>query len=297
MRFLIAGSSGFLGTALRRHLREEGHEVVRLVRGEAHGAGESSWDPYAGELDRDQVERADVVVNLAGRPLLGNPHSAAYRRELRESRVTTTAVLAEAIAAGDRKPAYLAQNGTAFYGDRGAEMLTEEAGTAPGSILTDVTREWQDATLPASEAGARVCILRTGPVLHRSGGAMKPLLLLFRSGLAGRLGGGQQYFPVASLHDWVRATTFLATNETSAGPYNMTAPDPPTNAEFTRALGAALGRPTVIPVPGPLIRLGAGPLAPELLGSLRTVPAKLQAEGFTFRHPGVEAVIRAALEE
>lgn len=297
MRFLIAGSSGFLGTALREHLRAEGHDVVRLVRGTARGPEEASWDPYAGRLDRDQVEQADVVVNLAGRPLLGNPHSAKYRRELRESRVRTTSVLAEAIAASERKPVFLAQNGTAYYGDRGDEVLTEVAGPAPGSILTDVTHEWQEATTPAAEAGARVCILRTGPVLHRSGGAMKPLLLLFKSGLAGRLGAGQQYFPISSLQDWVRATTFLATNETSSGPYNMVAPDPPTNAEFTRALGKALGRPTVIPVPGPLIRLGAGPLAPELLGSLRTVPAKLQAEGFTFHHPGVDAVLRAALQE
>ncbi|MDP9823610.1 TIGR01777 family oxidoreductase [Nocardioides massiliensis] len=297
MRFLIAGSSGFLGTALREHLTGAGHDVVRLVRGEAKGPGESAWDPYAGRLDAAQVEQADVVVNLAGRPLMGNPHSGTYRRDLRESRVRTTAVLAEAIAASGRKPAFLAQNGTAYYGDRGDEILTEDAATAPGSILTDVTREWQDATLPASDAGARVCILRTGPVLHRSGGAMAPLLLLFKSGLAGRLGGGQQYFPISSLEDWVRATVFLATNDASSGPYNMVAPEPPTNAEFTRALGKALGRPTVIPVPGPLIRLAAGPLAPELLGSLRTVPAKLQDEGFTFHHPGVDAIIRAALQD
>ncbi|MDP3967946.1 MAG: TIGR01777 family oxidoreductase [Nocardioides sp.] len=297
MRFLIAGSSGFLGTALREHLADEGHEVVRLVRGDASGPGTSPWDPYAGELDQAEVERADVVVNLAGRPLVGNPHSAAYRRDLMDSRVKTTSVLAEAIARSERKPVFLAQNGTAYYGDRGDEVLDEDSGTAEGSILTPVTRAWEAATQPAVDAGARVCVLRTGPVLHRSGGALKPILLLFKAGLGGRLGSGRQYFPISSLEDWVRATMFLATNDASSGPYNMVAPQPPTNTEFTKALGRALGRPTVLPVPAFAIRLAAGPVAPELLGSYRIVPARLQAEGFTFHHPGVDAILRSALQE
>lgn len=297
MRFLIAGSSGFLGTALRAHLAAGGHEVVRLVRGDATGAGTSRWDPYAGTLDQAEVERADVVVNLAGRPLAGNPHSAAYRRDLMDSRVQTTSALAEAIALSVRKPAFLAQNGTSYYGDRGDEVLDEDSGTAEGSLLTPITRAWEAATQPAVDAGARVCVLRTGPVLHRSGGAFKPILLLFKAGLGGRLGSGRQYFPISSLEDWVRATTFLATNDASSGAYNVVAPQPPTNAEFTTALGKALGRPTVLPVPSIAVRVAAGPLAPELLGSYRIVPARLQAEGFTFHHPGVDAVLRAALRE
>lgn len=297
MRFLIAGSSGFLGTALRSSLAADGHDVVRLVRGEARGPGELSWDPYAGRLDADAVETADVVVNLAGRPLLGNPHSRTYRRELHESRVATTTVLAEAIAASDRKPAFLAQSGTAYYGERGDEVLAEDAGTAKGSILTEVARDWEAAARPAAEAGARVCVMRTGPVLHRSGGALQPILMLFKAGLGGRLGSGRQYFPISSLQDWVRAAVFLATNEASSGAYNMVAPEPPTNAEFTKALGTALGRPTILPVPGFAIRLAAGPVAPELLGSMRCVPDRLQADGFRFHHPAVDAVLRAALTE
>lgn len=295
MRFLLAGASGFLGTSLRDRLAREGHEVTRLVRGEPVTAHESGWDPYRGELDQSVVEAADVVVNLAGSPLAGNPHSAKYHQTLRESRVRTTRTLAEAVARSGRKPAFLAQNGTSYYGDRGDEVLTEESGTAPGSFLTALTLEWQAATEPATQSGARVCVMRSAPVMGGRGSSFSPIKKVFLTGLAGPLGSGRQYFPIVALDDWVRAVLFLARSETSSGAYNITAPEPCTNAEFTAALGRRLHRPTALRVPEALIRKAAGDMAGELVGSCRVVPARLLAEGFEFEHPGLESVLDAAL--
>jgi len=295
MRIVMAGGSGFLGTAWRDHLARQGHEVTRLVRGEPASADESRWDPYAGRVDPAVIEAADVVANLAGSPLAGNPHSASYRRTLRESRVTTTRTLAEAVAASARKPALLAQNGSSFYGDRGDEVLTEESGSGEGSLLTDIAREWQAATEPASDAGARVCVMRTGAVLHRSGGAFRVLQLLFRAGLGGPIGSGRQYFPIISLRDWVRAATFLATHEECSGVYNLVGPDVATNAEFTRELGRMLHRPTALRVPTTPVRTAAGQLAGEVLGSFRVEPARLLAAGFEFEDPTLNSRLAAAL--
>ena len=209
MRVVIAGASGFLGTHLSDHLRVHGHEVTALVRREPSSAHESCWDPYAGSLDQAVVDAADVVVNLAGSPLFGNPHSARYRRELMDSRVVTTRILAEAVAASERPPAFLANNGTSFYGDHGAELLTEESDSRGEALLTRVTREWQAAAQPALDAGARVCVLRTAPVLDRASLTLRLLRVLFKSGLAARLSSGEQYFPMISLRDWVGAATYV----------------------------------------------------------------------------------------
>jgi uncharacterized protein (TIGR01777 family) len=295
MRFVLAGASGFLGTAWRDHLAREGHDVVRLVRGEAMSANESAWDPHAGHVDQDVIESADVVACLSGSPLAGNPYSEKYRRTLLESRVNTTATLAAAVARSSRRPAFLAQNGTSYYGDRGDEVLTEESGTAEGGLLTGVTREWQAAANPAVEAGARVCVMRSAPVLGRGGGSFRPIRLVFGTGLAGPLGPGTQYFPFISLEDWLRAATFLATSETSAGAYNLIAPEVCTNAQFTHELARRLRRPARLRAPAALIRRAAGPQSGELLGSFRARPQRLLDEGFTFHHPDVGAVLDAAL--
>jgi uncharacterized protein (TIGR01777 family) len=295
MRIVMAGGSGFLGTAWRDRLAREGHDVVRLVRGEAMSAQESSWDPHRGEVDPAVIDGADVVVCISGSALAGNPHSAKYRSTLRDSRVNPTSTLAKAIAASDRKPALIAQNGTSFYGDRGDEELKEDSGTAPGSLLTEVTREWQAVTEPAAESGARVCVLRTAPVMHPKALAFRLIRTVFWTGLAGPLGDGRQYFPLISLEDWLGAATFLLSRDESSGPYNLSIPDPCTNAEFTEALGRALHRPTKLRVPAAPLRKAAGRLSGELLGSARIIPAKLLDEGFTFQHPDVEAVLAYAL--
>src|SRR4051794_15602946 len=195
MRFVLAGVSGFLGTAWRDHLAREGHEVVRLVRGVALSASESRWDPYGGHVDLELVESADVVGALSGAPLAHWPWTASYKRTFTESRVATTRTLAEAVAASERRPAFVAQNGIAGYGDRGDAPLTEESAFDADTFMGRVTRTWQDATTAAVEAGARTVVMRSGVVLDRHGGAMKPLLPLFKAGLAGRSATGRSTSP------------------------------------------------------------------------------------------------------
>ena len=295
MRVLLAGASGFLGAHLRAGLVAGGHQVTSLSRGPARGADQSSWDPYAGTLDPAVVEGADVVVNLAGSPTLGNPHSRRWARELRESRVRTTAVLAGAIAASARRPAYLAGNGISYYGDHGSDRLTEQADSRGAALLTSVTQDWQAAAAPAADAGARVCILRTAPVIDRRSAPLKQLRLLFRAGLGGRFGNGHQHMPMVSLRDWVAAVVHLAEHPDASGPFNICCPQTPTNAEFTRELAARLHRPSFATVPGFALKLAAGPMAPELLGSLNVVPAALEASGFRFQDRDVAAILSAAL--
>lgn len=308
MRVVIAGSSGFLGTALRRHLVDHGHEVVRLVRREARD-GESRWDPYAvpegapmgvpADLDQSVVDSADAVVNLAGSSMFGNPHSSSWATELSRSRVATTRVLAEAVVRSHRSgagtPAYLAGNGISYYGDRGEEYLEEDAGTLGDAFLTRVTRAWQEAAEPAAEAGARTCILRTSPVLDRRSLPLKVMWPAWKAGLGARVGDGRQYFPMISLRDWVGAVTHVLTTPEVAGPVNLCCPSTPTNGEFTDALGAALGRRQRLAVPAAVVARVAGRLGPEVVSSRRTVPAALENSGYAFADRDVRDVLATGL--
>lgn len=293
---LLAGGSGFLGSHLDRALTERGHRVTTLVRRRAQGPSEATWDPYAGEVPQPLVDAADVVVNLAGSPTLGNPHSKKWARELRESRVTTTRVLAEAIAAAATPPAYLAGNGISYYGDHGSAVLTEASDTRGHALLTEVTREWQAATIPAEKAGSRVCILRTSPVMDRRAAPLKQQRLQFKAGLGGRLGDGSQYMPMSSLRDWLGAVAHLAEHPSASGPFNICLPEAPTNAEFTRALASAVGRKAFLPVPAPVLKVAAGDMSSELLGSLNVRPAALIDSGYTFLDADVEAMLTTALD-
>lgn len=296
---LVAGASGFLGTHLREALLARGHTVTRLTRRQARATDEASWDPHAGAIDPGLVEAADVVVNLAGSPMVRNPHSRKWARELRESRVTTTRVLAEAIAASERRPAFLAGNGISYYGDRrelGDPRLDEHAGSRGDALLTSIARDWQAATEPAQRAGARVCVLRTAPVMDRRSPPLKQLRWLYLAGLGGRLGDGRQRMPMVSLRDWVGAVVHLAVHDDASGPFNVCCPHTPTNAQFTEALARQLHRPSFVTVPRFAVAAGAGRLAPEVLGSLDVVPAALEASGYRFRDRDVGEVVRAGLQ-
>ncbi len=295
MQIVIAGASGFLGSHLVERFRDDGHEVTRLVRRPTTAADESVWDPYAGILDQAVVEAADVVVNVAGTPTAGNPHSKTWARELRESRVTTTRVLAEAIARSDRKPVFLAGSGIGYYGDHGDEVVTEASDSRGDALLTDVTRDWQAAADPAVAAGARVCIIRTAPVMDRQSPPLKQMRLAFRFGVGARLGDGKQYFPMVSLRDWLDAVAFLAVTETASGPFNVCCPQTPTNGEFTHALASAVGRKAFLVAPKAVLKVGAGQMANELLGSVNARPAALESAGHEFRDRDVRAVLAAAL--
>lgn len=299
MKIVIAGSSGFLGTALRRSLAESGHDVVRLVRRPTDVPSESHWDPYTGYLDQRVISSADVVVNLAGAPTAGNPHSKKWARALRESRVTSTRVLAEAVAeatTADGGPAFLAGNGISFYGDHGDQPLTEDSDSRGEALLTRVARDWQAATRAASEAGARVCVLRTSPVMDRTSPPLKQMVPAWKAGLGARLGDGGQYFPMITLRDWVGAVSHLATASEASGPVNLCCPITPTNAEFSDALAKALGRKRArLAVPKTVLKVTAGAMAPEVLGSVRAVPAALELDGYAFHDLDVEAVVTTAL--
>ncbi len=295
LRIVLAGGSGFLGQHLRDALTGRGHTVTSLVRRTPQGPRESAWDPYAGTLDTALVADAHVVVNLAGSPLVGNPWSQRWRRSVRESRVTTTQVLATAIAAADAPPAFLAGNGISYYGDHGAAELTEVSDSRGHGLLTDVSREWEAAAAPARQAGARTCVLRTAPVMDADAPPLKMLRPIFRAGLGGKLGNGRQHMAMISLRDWVGAVVHLAEHTEAAGAFNLCCEQTPTNAEFTAALGRAVHRPTVARVPGVLLGAAGRDLGDLLLDSVNARPAALLAAGYTFADPDVEAVLASGL--
>jgi len=295
MHVVIGGASGFLGTALVAHLREQGHQVTRLVRSDDPRSDASLWDPHTGRLDQIVIDRADAVVNLSGSSVARWPRTGRVRRELLASRIDSTTTLARAVAAAENHPALLSQSAMGIYGpDRGDEILTEKSEPGTG-FLSELVQRWEAATQPAVDAGARVCVMRTTLPLDRRGGLLQPLVPMFKLGAGARLGSGRQYMTMVSLHDWLRAVTFLLEHPSASGPFNIGMPKPPTNAEFTDALGKALNRPTVLVAPSVVLRTVLGGVADDLLGSLRVESAALRDAGFMFDHADVESALEPAL--
>lgn len=293
MRVLVAGSSGLLGEALITRLRMSGHDVLRLVRRAAGAADERGWNPPSGAIDDDAFDGVDAVVNLCGAPLTSGRWSDARKQHLVDSRVEPTEVLAEA-AARHGTSVLLNASGINIYGDTDDRRVDESASSGSG-FLADLCREWESATGPATRGGCRVVQLRTSPVLSARGGLLAPLRMLFRFGLGGTLGDGGQYFPWIGLDDHVAAMELLLRDADVSGPVNLTAPEPVTNAEFTRALGRALHRPTPWRVPGVALRTVLGEAADEmLLSGPRAVPGRLPETGFTFTHPHIDQALAAA---
>lgn len=295
MHVVVGGASGFLGTALTTHLRARGHQVTRLVRSGEPGDDASLWDPYAGAVDHELVERADAVVNLTGSPISQWPRTAKRKDEILSSRLAATSTLARAVAASSTPTVFISGSGMSWYGtDRGSEELTETGTTGPG-FLADVSRQWEAAAAPAVEAGARTCFVRTSLVLSKDGGVLGLMLPAWKLGGGARLGSGRQYMSLISRHDWVRGVEFLLEHDDASGPYNFAMPDAVTNAEFTDALGDAVHRPTFLAVPGFVVKAALGGISDDLLGSLRVAPAALTAAGFTFADPDLESALRSAL--
>ncbi len=295
MHVVIGGASGFLGTALAAHLREHDHQVTRLVRSDDPLSDASLWDPRTGRLDQIVIDRADAVVNLSGSSVGRWPRTGRVRRELLASRIDATTTLARAVAASESKPALLSGSAMGLYGpDRGDEVLTEASEPGTG-FLSEVVQRWEAAAQPAVDAGARVCWLRTTLPLDRHGGLLAPLVPLFKTGLGARLGTGRQYMAMVALSDWLRAVTFLIENPDASGPFNIGMPKPPTNAEFTDALGKALSRPTLLVAPTVVLKGVLGGVADDLLGSLRVDSVRLREAGFMFDHADIESALKPAL--
>lgn len=282
MRVLVAGSSGFIGTALTRHLREHGHDVRRLVRRAPSGPDEVAWDPAAGRIDTTGVAACDAVVDLAGVNAGSRPLTAARKRAVVDSRVQTAGLLSRTLADLDDGPRVLLQaSGIGAYGDRGDTLLTEEEPLGT-TFFAEVVRRWEAATAPAERAGVRVAHLRTGVVLGPRGGAAAPLLLGLRAGVATRLGSGRQYWSWISLLDEVRAIEHLLTAPVR-GPVNLVS-HADRHADLVAALRRAWHAPLTVPVPAPVLRLALRDFSTEVLGSLRADPAVLRASGFAPRH-------------
>lgn len=296
MRVAVTGSSGLIGTALRASLTADGHQVLRLVRRREQSANEISWDPAGGRIDRSRLDGVEAVVNLAGAGLTEHRWTDGYKRAIRDSRVNATWTLATAIAGLSDPPRVLVSQSRidAYGGGHGAEIIDEDEPLGDG-FLADVCRDWEEAAAPAAAADIAVCFTRMGPVMNRRGGTLARMLPLFRLGLGGPLAGGRQYWSFVSLDDAVRALRFLIEMHGCTGPYNVTAPEPVTNAEFTRVLARALRRPTVLPVPELALRMVLGEMADQLVASLRVAPARLSAAGFVHWHPDATAVVESAL--
>ena len=297
MRVAITGSSGLIGTALADSLRDGGAEVTRLVRRPPSGDAELRWDPTASDsgLSPSALSGFDAVVHLSGAPIGGGRWTPARKRLLRSSRIASTAALVRAMLATTEPPAVLlSASAIGWYGDTGARGVDEAAPAGLG-FLAALVRDWESAAEPAAAAGIRVACLRSGLVLSRRGGMLRPLLPAFRLGLGARIGTGTQYLSWISSTDHVRAVHFLLDHPDIIGPVNLTAPVPATNAEFTRSLAAAVRRPALLSVPATAVRLALGELSSELLGSSRVLPSRLLQAGFSFEYPEIGPALAAAV--
>lgn len=295
MRVVIAGGTGFLGRALGASLRADGHHITVLSRRARSGPIDTvAWTPdgTAGAWAA-ALESTDAVVNLAGEGIADARWTAARKQVLVESRLTATASLAAAVMAVETPPrAFLSGSGVGYYGPCGDQLITEEA-AAGDDFLGRLAREWEAAALPAAPR-TRVALLRTGLVLGDEG-ALAKMRLPFSLGVGGRLGSGRQFMPWIHVDDWVRMVRHVIDDARASGPVNVCGPTPVTNAEFTRALGRALHRPTIFPVPAFALRVALGELSDALLTGQRAVPAKATALGFTFTYPDVQSALDAAV--
>lgn len=281
MRIAISGAHGLIGgTLVREFTKLRDYEITRLRRGQVEG-----------------LDGHDVVVHLAGEPLVG-VWTSAKKRAIRESRVPPTSLLATSLGRLTSPPkVFICASAVGYYGDRGDSVLDETSAKGTG-FLADTAEAWEAATAPAQSAGIRTVSARFGLVLSRDGGALGPILPVFKSGIGGKLGSGRQFWSWVSIDDVVGSLTHMIATESLFGPVNVVAPQPVTNLAFTRTLGRVLRRPTIFGVPAVLLRTVGGEMAKEmLLSSARVVPRKLQASGYGFKYPELEAALRHVLAE
>lgn len=296
MKVAITGSTGLIGSSLTGALQARGHTPVPVVRNTSPGPGELSWSPSEGTIDAAGFEGIDAVVHLAGAGIGDKRWNDEYKQVILRSRTEGTALLARTLAElSDQPKVLVSASGMDYYGDTGDRVITEDEPAGDG-FLADVCVQWEAATRPAVDAGIRTCYLRTSIVQSSDGGALAKTLPLFKLGLGGRLGSGEQWWSWISIDDHVRAILHLLETDVS-GPVNMAAPNPVTNAAWTKAVGRELGRPTVVPVPrsAPRLLLGREMADTLLFSSHRLSPTVLTDSGFTFRHRTIEECLAAVV--
>jgi uncharacterized protein (TIGR01777 family) len=292
MTLLIAGGSGFLGTALAKAFRVAGHRVMILTR-RPQREGDVLWSTKPTDTTwRHALERSDAVINLAGASIAGARWTDERKREIRASRMEPTVSLVSAIAAATRPPAvFISSSAVGIYGVRGDEVITEET-PAGDDFMASLCRDWETRALEASSR-SRTVLLRSGVVLAREGGALPQLALPFRLFAGGPVGTGRQYLSWISLADWIGIVRWTLTRNHVSGPINLTAPTPVTNAEFASTIGRVLGRPSFVPTPAFAVRFALGELADALiLGGQRVVPTRATALGYEFKHETLEPALR-----
>jgi len=293
MKIAISGSSGFIGSAVTKVLRERGHDVRPILRQKSDVHDAIYWNPDLEVIEPAGLENLDVVINLAGKTIRSMRWSEKDKIEFRDSRIRSTKVLARAISRLKKRPEhFLSISGTGYYGDAGADIVTESY--KPGSgIIAQLCREWEMATWEAEAVGITVNHMRTGVVLSPHGGALKMMLPFYRLGLSATLGTGEQFMPWITLSDAVNAIAFLIENPQMGGAINIVAPTPVTNRDFTKSLAKALHRPTFLKFSSNIVQRMFGALASELLlDSTRAVPEKLTNAGFQFAHPDLHIALK-----
>lgn len=298
MKIIISGATGLVGNALAHALRDEGHSVARLVRAGNAEAGDIRWDPDAAKVDLAALEGADTCVNLNGASIGDGRWTPERKSLLRSSRLNTTRFLVNAFSRLTEKPrAFLSASAIGFYGSCGDEILTETSASGT-DFLSELSREWEREAQRAESFGIRTAVLRFGVILSTRGGALPRMLTPFKLGVGGRLGDGKQWISWIALDDVVGVIRWALADSHATGPVNVVAPSPVRNAEFTRVLAKALGRPAVFPAPALALRLLLGEMADALLlGSQRVRPEKLLALGYPFRFDKLEPALRSALAD
>ena len=295
MKVLIGGASGLIGTVLVSALEGKGVKVTRLVRSSPK-PGEVQWQPNRSSINAADLENYDAVINLAGENIGEGRWTDEKKRRIRDSRVKSTRLLSQSFAGLAHAPrAFLCASATGFYGDRGDNILDEASNSGRG-FLAEVCRAWEQVTEPAAQAGVRVVNLRFGPILAAQGGMLQKMLPPFKLGLGGKVGSGKQYISWVAIDDVIGAMNFLLESEAVQGPVNIVAPNPTTNAEFTKTLGRLISRPTAFAMPAFAARLAFGEMADEmLLVSQRVAPKRLTEAGYQFEYSKLESALRHVL--
>ncbi|MCX6646686.1 MAG: TIGR01777 family oxidoreductase [bacterium] len=306
MKILIAGSSGFIGSALVADFKKQGHQVFKLVRSQDLVDDETAfWDPAGDAIDIKKLDRLagddgfGAVVNLAGQDLFKERWNPESKKRIWESRINSTHLLATSLGKLKIRPeVFVSASATGFYGNRGNELLNEDSAPPPegASFLSDLVREWENMSRSAIDAGIRVVNPRTGIVLGTEGGMLKRVRTPFKIGLAAPLGEGTQYMSWITINDAIRAFSHLIATRSLDGPVNLTSPSPVTNLDFTNTLGYQFGKPVFMHAPAFMLRLIFGEAADEmLLVSQRVMPVRLKMTGFKFQHPVMEPALKYLL--